>query len=184
MDDTGRSPRRMPAVVACCLSVGLLAGACSNSKLKTASPVSPAATSPTTTTVAPASEPSSTAPPAGATPTTGQTPIPATVPLVTAPPVTAAKRWVIVAVFSGSGDKEGDTFTITGAPARVSYKATGPFLLNIDTGDPADDTAIGSCPTAGCNQQGAVHVVPGGWYLHVIQTPPATAYSITLEEFR
>lgn len=180
MDNTDRTRRRMPAVLACCLSVGLLAGACGKAKVV----ASPPATTPITETVAVPADPSSTSVPTVEPSTTAPTPIPATVPVVTSPPVTVAKRWVIVAVFSGSGEKEGDTFTITGAPARVTYKASGPFSLNIDTGDPADDTPIGSCPAHGCSQQGAVHVVPGGWYLHVIETPPATVYSITLQEFR
>jgi hypothetical protein len=180
MDNHDRRGGRMPAWLACCLAVGLLAGACGTSKVAASHPAKTAITN----AVAVSAEVSSTAVPAGDPSSTDPTPTPSAVPVVTAPPVTAAKRWIVIAVFSGSGEKEGNTFTITGAPARVTYRASGPFLLNIDTGDPADDTTIGSCPPQGCAQLGAVHVVPGGWYLHVIQTPPATTYSITLQEFR
>jgi hypothetical protein len=174
----------MRALLACGVLVGLLAGACTtaNARAKTASG-SGSVTSLSLATVAATVEPSSTTStvePSAGTSTTGRV----AASVTTAPPVTGPRRWVTVAVFAGSGEKEGQTFTITGAPARVSYKASGLFSLNIDTGDPADDTVIGSCPIAGCTQQGAVHVVPGGWYLHVTNTPPATTYSITLEEYR
>jgi hypothetical protein len=188
-------PLGLRAVLGCFLMLGLLAGACTNANAKSKTGSGPiigeaattanTATTDTTATAATLatadpSSTSSTVEPSAGTSTTG----PITASPSTAPAVTAPKHWVIVALFGGSGDKEGQTFTITGAPARVMYKASALFLLNIDTGDPADDTVIGSCPVAGCTQEGAVHVVPGGWYLHVTGTLPATTYSITLEEYR
>jgi hypothetical protein len=190
MEYPDRPPGRRPAVLAARLlvavvAVALAAAGCSQAKAKT---TGLAAGPPTTMTLAAVAATStsitdapSTAPiatgPALTTPST-------TVPVATTPPVTAAKQWVTVAEFSGTGDKEGNTFTITGAPARVLYKASNLFSLNIDTGDSFDDTTIGSCPAGGCTQQGAVHVAPGGWYFHVTGTVPATTYTVTLQEFR
>jgi hypothetical protein len=188
MDNRDRSPARKRGAFACCLLVLLVAAACAKTGVKIASKATVAAATGTfaTTTMPPSTDPSSTDPSGADMPTTAPTltaPL-TTAPAVTAPPVTAARKWVPVAQFSASGDKESDTFTITGAPARVTYKASDQFLLNIDTGDPADDTPIGSCPAGGCTRQGTVLVAPGGWYLHVTAPSPATAFSVTLEEYR
>jgi hypothetical protein len=202
MDNHDRPDGRRRALFACCLLIAVLAAACANTKVKA---VAVLAVSSTTTTIAVDASPSTIAPttaptvstapteltaataPTAATATTAATTMPSA---VTTTAVVGVKQWVTVAEFSGSGDKEGNTFTMTGAPARVMYKASNLFTLNIDTGDPADDTAIGSCPAAGCSGQGVVHVTPGGWYLHVVGTAPATAtapattYSVTLQEYR
>lgn len=186
-----RSPARRRCTFTCCLLVVLVAAAaCTKGRVKTASSSTiPSATAGVSTTSQPANtDPPSTdmptiAPATLAPPTTASTvSVPRTA--VTAPPVTAAKKWVLVAQFAASGNKESDTFTITGAPARVTYKASDQFLLNIDTGDPADDTTIGSCPAGGCTRQGTVVVAPGGWYLHVTAPAPLTAFSVTLDEYR
>jgi hypothetical protein len=185
MESHDRPPGRRRAVLAACVFVAVFAGGCAQAKAKT---VGQPAVTPTTIRVALIAGTSTTgaviaAPavtdPAVTTPST-------TMPATTAPPVTAAKQWVTVAEFSGTGDKESNTFTITGAPARVVFKASNVFTLSIDTGDSFNDTVIGSCPAGGCSQQGAVHVVPGGWYFHVTGTvpTPATSYTVTLQEYR
>jgi hypothetical protein len=191
MEYPDRPPGRRPAVLAARLlvavvAVALAAAGCSQAKAKTtglaAGPpttmtlAAVAAVVATSTTDAPSTAPIATDP-AVTSPST-------TAPAVTTPPVTAAKQWVTIAEFSGTGDKEGNTFTITGAPARVVYKASNLFTLSIDTGDSFNDTIIGTCPAGGCTQQGAVHVLPGGWYFHVTGTVPATTYTVTLQEFR
>lgn len=186
MESHDRPLGRRKALVAACVSVAVVivvAGGCAQAKAKTADQ---ATLTPTTMTVVLIAGTSTTGAPIEAPAVTDPvaTSPSTTMPAVTAPPATAAKQWVTVAEFSGTGDKEGNTFTITGAPARVVYKSSNLFSLSIDTGDSFDDTVIGSCPAGGCTQQGAVHVLPGGWYFHVTGTVPATTYSVTLQEFR
>jgi len=105
-----------------------------------------------------------------------------------APTTTAApkpKTWQKVADLGGNAEKTGDTFTLTGAPARLTYQLPGGFSAVYVMAEGTNLDSDGGFPVVSVTDPAKdttrLRLDPGEYYLVV---KAGDAYTVTVEEER